>query len=31
MEELEQRGIVGPGESGGREREVILETDEQDE
>jgi S-DNA-T family DNA segregation ATPase FtsK/SpoIIIE len=31
MEELEQKGIVGPGEGGGREREVIPDPDEPEE
>ena len=28
MDELEERGIVGPSEAGGREREVLLDDDE---
>jgi S-DNA-T family DNA segregation ATPase FtsK/SpoIIIE len=31
MEELEQKGIVGPGEGGGREREVNPYSDEPEE
>ena len=27
MDELEERGIVGPSESGGREREILMEDD----
>lgn len=31
MDELEDRGIVGPAESGGREREVLLEDEPENE
>jgi S-DNA-T family DNA segregation ATPase FtsK/SpoIIIE len=31
MDELEERGIVGPSESGGREREVLLNEDDPEE
>ncbi len=29
MDELEQRGIVGPNESGGREREIMVDNDDE--
>jgi S-DNA-T family DNA segregation ATPase FtsK/SpoIIIE len=28
MDELEEMGVVGPAQTGGREREVLLENDE---
>jgi S-DNA-T family DNA segregation ATPase FtsK/SpoIIIE len=31
MDELEEMGIVGPAQTGGREREVLLEEDSQGE
>ena len=31
MDELEEMGIVGPAQTGGREREVLLEEKEEDE
>ena len=31
MDELEELGVVGPGQGGGREREVLLEPDDDDD
>ena len=31
MDELEEMGVVGPAQTGGREREVLLESEEQDD
>jgi hypothetical protein len=31
MDELEEMGVVGPAQTGGREREVLLESKETEE